>query len=64
MLHLPKAYQFGFVLLLGGNAEDAGIADLPRAQLLEQRISTVGRCDDLTALESDPLALKPLEYLG
>jgi hypothetical protein len=64
MLRLPEANQFGFVLLLCRNAEDAGVADALRAQLLEQRIGAVGRRNDFTALEGHPLSLKSSEYLG
>jgi len=55
---LPEANQLGFVLLLCRNSEDAGVADLLGAQLLEQRVGTVRRRHDLTAPEGHPLPLK------
>jgi hypothetical protein len=61
---LPKANQFGFVLLLCRNPEDAGVADALGAQLLEQRIGAVRRRHDLTALEGYPLPLKSSKDLG
>ena len=63
-MRLPETDQFGFVLLLCGNAQDAGITDALGAQLLEQRVGAIGGRDHFTALEGDPLALKPSEYLG
>lgn len=64
MLRLSKANQLGFVILLCGNTQDAGVTDALGAQLLEQCIGTVGGGDDLAAPEGHPLALKPSEYLG
>jgi hypothetical protein len=61
---LPEANQFGFVLLLRGNPQDAGVTDPLRAQLLEQCVGAAGSRDHLTALEGYPLTLKPSEYLG
>jgi hypothetical protein len=61
---LPEANQFGFVLLLCRNPEDAGVADPLGAQLLEQRIRAARRRHDLTAPEGHPLALKSSKDLG
>ena len=64
MPQLPKANQFGFVLLLGGNAEDASVTDALGTQLLEQRIGAVRCRNHFTAPKGHPLPLKPSEYLG
>jgi hypothetical protein len=61
---LPESNQFGLVLLLCGDSEHTGVANPLGAQLLEERVRTTSRRDDLTAFEGHPLALEPAEYLG
>jgi hypothetical protein len=61
---LPEANQFGCVLLLSWNPEDAGIADSLGAKLLEERVRAARRRHDLSASEGHPLPLKASKDLG
>lgn len=61
---LPQPHQLGLVLLLRGNAQDTGVANLLGTQPLEERVRAVGRGDDPAVPEGHPLALKASGYLG
>lgn len=52
------------MVLLCGHSEHTGATDLPGAQSLEERVGVVGRFDDFTILDGDPLTLKALQHLG
>jgi hypothetical protein len=61
---LAEANKLGLALLLGRHTQYAGITDSLGPQSFEESIRILGGFDDLTALESHPLALEPAEYLG
>jgi len=64
MSELPESDQFSLALLLCGNPKHAGVTNPLGAQLLEERVGTIGRRNDLTAFKGHPVPLEPSEYLG